>query len=152
MGVKFTLSTMAAAGLGNIVSDIAGLGFADLIEVWVWEHHDLSIQSASYVPPHMPIPNAALSPRIHGCIQIAQCCCLQAQARKLKWCREPPLSLLQRSMYSTRGEPLCSVIAHVELQRYTKIPLTGRRAASSCPFARGSAISGCLQPAKWEDL
>lgn len=33
VGVRFALSTMAAAGLGNIVSDIAGLGFADIIEV-----------------------------------------------------------------------------------------------------------------------
>ncbi len=33
VGVQLALSTMAAAGLGNIVSDIAGLGFADVIEV-----------------------------------------------------------------------------------------------------------------------
>ncbi|KAK9865468.1 hypothetical protein WJX84_004830 [Apatococcus fuscideae] len=58
VGVRFALSTMAAAGLGNIVSDIAGLGFADVIE---------------------------------------------AQARKLSWCREPPLSNIQKSMYSTRA-------------------------------------------------
>ncbi|KAK9826561.1 hypothetical protein WJX74_003014 [Apatococcus lobatus] len=58
VGVRFALSTMAAAGLGNIVSDIAGLGFADIIE---------------------------------------------AKARKLSWCREPPLSIAQRAMYTTRA-------------------------------------------------
>ena len=31
-GVRFGLSTMAAAGLGNLVSDVAGLGLADRVE------------------------------------------------------------------------------------------------------------------------
>jgi Transmembrane protein 65 len=32
-GIAFGMSTMAAAGFGNILSDIAGLGVADQIEV-----------------------------------------------------------------------------------------------------------------------
>ena len=32
-GVKFGLSTLASAGLGNLVSDVAGIGFAEQIEV-----------------------------------------------------------------------------------------------------------------------
>ena len=32
-GARMGLSTLAAAGLGNLVSDIAGLGFANQIEV-----------------------------------------------------------------------------------------------------------------------
>ncbi|KAK9816918.1 hypothetical protein WJX72_007080 [[Myrmecia] bisecta] len=57
-GVKFGISTMAAAGLGNLLSDIAGLGLADQIE---------------------------------------------ARARKLSWCRAPPLSSVQRQMTQTRA-------------------------------------------------
>lgn len=34
-GVALGLSTMAAAGLGNLISDLAGLGIADQIEVTV---------------------------------------------------------------------------------------------------------------------
>lgn len=34
-GVKFGLSTLASAGLGNLVSDVAGIGFAEQIEVCV---------------------------------------------------------------------------------------------------------------------
>ena len=33
LGAKLGFSTLAAAGLGNLVSDIAGIGLADTIEV-----------------------------------------------------------------------------------------------------------------------
>jgi hypothetical protein len=33
LGVRFGLSTLAAAGLGNLVADVAGIGFANSIEV-----------------------------------------------------------------------------------------------------------------------
>ena len=33
LGVKLGLSTLASAGLGNLVSDVAGIGFADQLEV-----------------------------------------------------------------------------------------------------------------------
>jgi tRNA-specific adenosine deaminase 1 len=34
LGVKLGISTMAAAGLGNMMSDIVGLGIGDIIEGW----------------------------------------------------------------------------------------------------------------------
>ena len=33
LGVKLGFSTLASAGLGNLVSDVAGIGFAEQIEV-----------------------------------------------------------------------------------------------------------------------
>lgn len=33
LGVKLGFSTLASAGLGNLVSDVAGIGFADQLEV-----------------------------------------------------------------------------------------------------------------------
>lgn len=36
LGVKLGFSTLASAGLGNLVSDVAGIGFADQLEVsWI---------------------------------------------------------------------------------------------------------------------
>ena len=35
LGVKFGLSTLAAAGLGNLISDVAGIGIGEMIEVGV---------------------------------------------------------------------------------------------------------------------
>ncbi len=59
-GAKLGMSTMAAAGLGNLVSDVAGLGLADQIE---------------------------------------------ASVRRLSWAQPAPLTLAQRTMMRTRGEP-----------------------------------------------
>ena len=33
LGVKLGLSTLASAALGNLVSDVAGIGFAEQLEV-----------------------------------------------------------------------------------------------------------------------
>ena len=33
LGVRFGVSTLAAAGLGNLISDVCGVGMGDLIEV-----------------------------------------------------------------------------------------------------------------------
>lgn len=33
LGVKLGFSTLASAGLGNLVSDVAGIGFAEQLEV-----------------------------------------------------------------------------------------------------------------------
>lgn len=35
LGVKLGFSTLASAGLGNLVSDVAGIGFAEQLEVIV---------------------------------------------------------------------------------------------------------------------
>lgn len=35
LGVKLGFSTLASAGLGNLVSDVAGIGFADQLEAFV---------------------------------------------------------------------------------------------------------------------
>lgn len=34
LGVKLGFSTLASAGLGNLVSDVAGIGFAEQLEVF----------------------------------------------------------------------------------------------------------------------
>ena len=112
---------MAAAGLGNIVSDIAGLGFADVIEVTPLSLTAPCLQDLHYlshIPQkpwcHMPcctviVAGNAQSLHSHR-VPLPSSCFLsiQAQARKLSWCREPPLSNIQKSMYSTRGEVLSS--------------------------------------------
>lgn len=58
-GVKFGLSTLASAGLGNLVSDVAGIGFAEQIEVCQDQHasETASIYTLSWLIPTTPHGN-----------------------------------------------------------------------------------------------
>lgn len=70
-GVAFGLSTMAAAGFGNILSDIAGLGFADQVEVSLDIFLRLDTYDGSHVLRVKTFGNVACRRCIHFSVSFA---------------------------------------------------------------------------------
>ena len=51
LGVKLGFSTLASAGLGNLVSDVAGIGFAEQLEASRPLHTETCIMPVQPVKP-----------------------------------------------------------------------------------------------------
>ncbi len=114
--MKLGFSTLASAGLGNLVSDVAGIGFAEQLEVC----RCLSYASVMCMRCLLCLNVICKTILLRSCEMMLPCCklycLLQGFVRKLKWAKSQPLSPAQRLMLKARGmSPILAMLNAVSV-------------------------------------
>ena len=111
LGVKLGFSTLASAGLGNLVSDVAGIGFAEQLEVRRCLSYATVMCTRCLLCLNVVCKTMLMTPfeMMLPCRKVYYL--LQGFVRKLKWAKSQPLSPAQRLMLKARGmKPISAML------------------------------------------